>query len=57
MEERPPPSPKIFIFPAVFALGLATAIHFIAPQVGNSAALGAGFGAFFMLSIWGWVTR
>ena len=56
-EKREPPSMKVFIFPTLFAVILALAVHFAAPEMGIFAWGSAGFGAFFVLSIWGMVNR
>ncbi len=57
MDERPPPSMKHFIFPACFATLLAGAIVFFAPELGFFAWFSAWIGSFFVLSVWGVVTR
>ncbi|MEM9159812.1 MAG: hypothetical protein AAGB46_12270 [Verrucomicrobiota bacterium] len=56
-EERPPPSMKVFIFPAIFAVILGFAIHFASPDLGIYAWGSGAFASFFVLSIWGLVMR
>lgn len=48
---------KLFIFPLIFASLLAGGIVYFAPDMGFFAAFSAWFGAFFVLSVWGVVTR